>query len=117
MRKTVLTILAFLMLALSACVSTSPATTVATQGTSATPATTVVTQGESATTALNAAYENAVSVEMQLLLGTLSLAGDLAVTDEQASTLLPLWNELRTISMSMGPGQGTPGQSQADATP
>ena len=45
---------------------------------------------------------------MQLLVGTLNLPADLAVTTEQASVLLPLWNDLKTASMSMGPGQGPP---------
>lgn len=63
------------------------------------------TQDTSGTTALDTSYENAVSVEMQLLLGTLSLTGDLAITEGQASVLLPLWTDLKTLSMSMGPGQ------------
>jgi hypothetical protein len=128
MKKTtrgVLTILVFLMLVLSACTSESSTTEgsnsvpVATQTTgptnqdlTAAAPTTAATQDTSGATALDTSYEKAVSVEMQLLLGTLNLTGDLAVTEGQASVLLPLWTDLKTVSMSMGPGQ-----AQANATP
>jgi hypothetical protein len=63
--------------------------------------------------AANTSGGNAVSNELQLLLGTLKLQGtDLAVTSEQASTLLPLWTSYKAISPSRGPGQG-----QGQATP
>jgi hypothetical protein len=59
-----------------------------------------------------------VSIELQLLLGTLKLKGtDLAVTKDQASTLLPLWNNIKTISQNMAPAQGGSGQGQGKATP
>jgi hypothetical protein len=128
MKKTtrgVLTILVFLMLVLSACTSElsttegSDSVPVATQTTrpanqdlTAAAPTTAATQDTSGATALDTSYENAVSVEMQLILGTLNLTGDLAVTEGQASDLLPLWTDLKTLSMSMGPGQ-----AQANATP
>ncbi len=83
--------------------------------TRAATATSTATIAQDASTAseLNTSYDNAVSIELQLLLGTLKLQGtDLAVTAEQASTLLPLWNNFKTISQSM-----TPTQKQANATP
>ncbi len=107
---------------LSACapaVTTTPPTTSKSAGitlsTKAATATSTATVAQDAATAreLNTSYDNAVSIELQLLLGTPKLQGtDLAVTAEQASTLLPLWNNFKTISQSMAPAQG-----QADATP
>jgi hypothetical protein len=70
-------------------------------------ATAAVVQGTSAVAELNTSYENAVALELQLLLGTLELQGtDLAMTAEQAGALLPLWNNFKTISSSMAPRQG-----------
>ncbi len=69
------------------------------------------------TPALNADYPNAVSVELQLLLGTLSLSGDLAITPQQAQALLPLWTQLKSLSRGIGMnGQGgAAAQSGANA--
>ena len=73
----------------------------------------VVAQSLSTAIELNTDYDNAAPIALQLLLGTLKLQGtDLAVTAEQASTLLPLWNNLKTISQSAAPALG-----QANATP
>jgi hypothetical protein len=59
---------------------------------------------------LNATYENAVSVEQQLILGTLKLEGtNLAVSKEQAGVLIPLYTNLKTIAESMMPAQGAQG--------
>ncbi len=70
-------------------------------------------QASTAGTTLNTDYENAVSLQLQLLLGTLSLRGtDLAVTEEQAAVLLPLWTTYQTLSSSMMPTPGGP-----DSTP
>jgi hypothetical protein len=65
---------------------------------------------------LNADYENAVPVEQQLIFGTLKLAGtEFSVTKEQATALLPLWTNLKTLSESMMPSQdGSNSQSQSD---
>lgn len=63
-----------------------------------------------ATLELNTTYENAVSVEQQLILGTFKLEGtNLAVSKEQASILVPLYANLKTIVESMMPAQGTQG--------
>ena len=57
--------------------------------------------------------DSAASTEQQLLLGTLKLQGtSLAVTKDQATTLLPLWKEIKTLSPSIAPAQG-----QGNATP
>jgi hypothetical protein len=127
MKKIIPTILVFLTLALSACGNTSPATEMVPTATAIAESTgqnftspiptASASQEASASAASDTTYENAASAEMRLLVGTLNLTGDLAVTREQASTLLPLWDNLKTLSMSMGPGQGGPGQGQADATP
>ena len=80
----------------------------------------IATQTSSATVTieLNTTYENAVSVEMQLLLGTIKLEGtELAVTTEQANVLIPLWTNFKTLSQSMMPTQGNMGQGQPNVTP
>lgn len=135
MKKTLLTLLIVLTLALSACggqtsatpagvslpavaptvetvtqVPTAPVPTAVPTEISrppALPATAAVpSQPASAAVTLDTSYENAASVEVQLLVGTLALEDtDLAVTKEQAGILLPLWNEFKTLSMSQGPGQ------------
>jgi hypothetical protein len=63
-------------------------------------------------TSLNTTYENAVSIPMQLILGTLELNTTAqALTKEQADTLIPLWTDYATLSMSMVPGQGLEGDT------
>jgi len=45
---------------------------------------------------LNVTFENAVSIEQQLVLGTLKLEdSDLAVSKEQADILVPLYTKLK----------------------
>ena len=102
MKKTILSILVFLVLIVPACAGQSPATGNLDSAPTATRAamrvkqnltTPTATQGASATAELNTSYENAASIELQLLLGMLNLNGtNLAVTREQASVLLPFWN-------------------------
>lgn len=76
----------------------------------------------SATTAaqavtLNTDYENALSIEMQLLFGLFKLSDtDLVVTAEQAQALLPFWNELKTLNQSMAPAQPVAGQTDSSGT-
>ncbi len=117
MKKKFLPFLAALVVALAACANASPAapTAAASVQTLATAAPTIAGQDASASMALNTDYENAVPIEMQLLAGTLSLTGDLALSQYQASELLPLWTELRDLSLSMGPG--APGQASAATQP
>jgi hypothetical protein len=56
-------------------------------------------------------YENAVNIQMQLLVGTLKLEGtSLAVTADQATELLPLWQMIRSLT-----GNGTAAQAEIDA--
>jgi hypothetical protein len=117
MKQILITLLVYLTLALSACAGTPFASEVAStavagqNSTSPLPAP-AAAAAASVSAALDTTYESAAPVEMQLLVGTLSLTGDPAVTKEQASTLLPLWNDLKTISMGIALGQG-----QANATP
>jgi len=134
MKKSIVTIMSLLVLVLSACGGsqsaavteqaaevTEAAEVAVTEATvaEAYPAATEAAGEVAATGVLNADYENAVSVELQLILGTLKLAGaDLAITAEQANALLPLWNDYQTAIQSampnMGnPGQGIPAQGQA----
>lgn len=50
---------------------------------------------------LNADYENALSVEMQLALGSLALDGsENAIDAEEAGELLPLWKAISSLSQS-----------------
>lgn len=49
--------------------------------------------------ALNESYQNALSIEQQLALGTLKLEGSATPIDSQtASELLPLWKAVRSLS-------------------
>jgi len=50
---------------------------------------------------LSDTYENAISVEAQLVVGSLSLEEtDLAITSEQAAILLPFWKAYRSLLQS-----------------
>jgi hypothetical protein len=61
--------------------------------------------------ALNTDYENAVSIEQQLILGIFKLEGTgQAISKEQAGFLLPLYSNLKVIIESMTPAQGTQGK-------
>jgi hypothetical protein len=94
-------------------VANNPTATADTQ--SSMPATAApLASAASTSVELNATYENAVTVELQLLLGTLNLNGtEVAVTKEQAATLLPLWNSIKSLTPSAAPS----GQGQDGATP
>jgi hypothetical protein len=65
----------------------------------------IATAVQNAAEAVSTAVQSASAVNLsglQLLLGTLKLAETSnAVTKEQATTLLPLWNNFKTLSMSM----------------
>jgi hypothetical protein len=111
---------------LSACASSvTPTQTGASQPAGIAVATRAAnTTGPAAAGELSTSDDNAVSMELQLLLGTLKLEGtDLAVTSEQARTLLPLWNNFKAISQNRGPGreqgqatpQAEPGNSETQA--
>lgn len=122
MKKTILTVLTFFTLLVSACSSQPPATATAAPvveqaAQSPTQPAPAATQepAQPPSAALNADYENAVSVSMQLLLGALKLEGTAnAITKEQAALLIPLWTNFKVLSESMRPAQG---QGQPNATP
>ena len=111
-------LLVFPALLLAAC---SPAAVPA-QSTTAATATVGTSQSatstpSAATTELNTSYQNAVSIEEQLLLGTLQLAGtDQAVTKEQAALLIPLWTQLQSLSQNTTPGQNNNDTTNNDTT-
>ncbi len=131
MKKIIFALPIVLTLLMSACSSAVSATEISDPAAPSTPVADLVNQNltasapivtqmpsETGTIELNTTYENAVSVEMQLLLGTLKLEGtELAVTTEQANVLLPLWTNFKTISESTMPAQGGMGQGQPNATP
>ncbi|MBK9925132.1 MAG: hypothetical protein IPP66_07550 [Anaerolineales bacterium] len=67
---------------------------------------------------LNTDYESSVSVELQLLLGTIQLEGtEQAITKEQASVLLLLWNNIQALSQSVQPQRNQPAQGQTVIAP
>lgn len=131
MKKIIFAISIILLLLLSACSSAAPTTEIsdpsasstlianlANQNLTASAPVTTQTPSETGTIELNTTYENAVTIEMQLLLGTLKLEGtELAVTTEQANVLIPLWTNFKTLSESMMPAQGDMRQGQPSATP
>jgi hypothetical protein len=106
MKKILFTLLAVLILFLSACGSTNAATSTLTTNqvvtsTAASPATIqdMAPTQETTEISLGTSYANALPIANQLLLGTMALGGtDFAVTAEQANTLLPLWNDFKTSS-------------------
>ncbi len=78
MKKLTLTILMILVLTISACGAGSAT--------------------ETSTDALNTDYENALSIQMQLSIGTFKLEeGSIAADAEQAAELIPLWQVLKSL--------------------
>ena len=119
MKRTTLIISLILTLLLSACANSAPAGAAPNPEQPTSPLNTQSNPDSASTTStgtsaqaapvatLDESYENAASVEQQLLLGTLKLQGtNLAITKDQASKLLSLWQEIQTKSQSMMPIQG-----------
>ncbi len=83
MKKTLFTLIMIFVLTLTACGGTEAVEEVA------------------STSGLNADYENALPVQLQLSIGTFSLEGtDLAVDAAQAAELIPLWQVLNSLTES-----------------
>jgi uncharacterized protein YceK len=116
MKKFFVTLLIILGLSLSACsaIATTTAADSSQTAVATTAATSVATQSTTSG-GLNTSYTSAVSVEYQLLVGTLKLEGtNLAVTKDEASVLLPMWQLLQSLNQSQMPGgQGGTGQGGA----
>jgi hypothetical protein len=91
---------------LAACSNSSAATQTAAPVVATNAATQVAASDNSATSGeLTADYTDAVSVEEQLILGTLSLDGTAnAVTKDEAAALLTLWENLQSLSPQGGQG-------------
>ncbi len=49
---------------------------------------------------INANYANAISPAQQLILGTMNLQGNLAVSPDEATKLVPLWEAYQTLNTS-----------------
>ena len=103
-KRTIILVSLILILVLAACGETVNETGVTTEGvdtsTSDTPGITTE-EAESSTSELKSDYENALSVPMQLVLGTLMLEDtDLSVDSNQAAQLLPLWKAARSLGSS-----------------
>ncbi len=83
MKKTLLPLILIFVLALSACGATD------------------IAKETVSSAALNIDYENALSTQLQLSIGTFSLEGtDLAVDAVQAAELIPLWQVLNSLTES-----------------
>jgi len=95
MKKTLFALTLILALALTACGGTATETETTSAGAGG----------------LNADYENALSVQLQLSVGTFNLEGtDLAVDVAQAADLIPLWQVLNGLNES-----GTAAPEEIDA--
>ncbi len=49
---------------------------------------------------INSNYSNAISPAQQLILGTMNLQGNLAITPDEATKLVPLWEAYQTLNTS-----------------
>jgi len=111
MKKIFVTTMLILTILLSSCAASSV--------TAAAADTSIVSATESAavTVVLDTSYTDAVSIELQLLYGILNLEGtDLAITTDQAASMLTLWQSLQTTGMGgMQPPSGD--SSAAPAAP
>jgi hypothetical protein len=102
MKTNIVTLLLLLTLILTACSGSSTAT----ESQSAVLAATN-TQTTASSSMLNTSYDSAISIELQLLVGTLKLAGtEQAITKDQAAILLPLWQQISALNQANMPGQG-----------
>lgn len=131
MKKIIFTFAGILALTMSACSNAVPVTESTSPAESSTLVADLVNQQltvsvpsatqtpiASATVELTTDYENAVSIETQLLLGTIKLEGtESTVTTEQAGTLMPLWENFKTASESMMLAQGGGVAGQPNSTP
>ena len=122
MKKPIYTLLILIMLTLSACAGQAPLahngnTQPADQVVSFTKSASAAVQSDASTTRLNTDFDNAESIITQLTLGIIKLDGtDLAVTKDQATALLPLWDQYVTAVQKMMPSGGKPGEKPADAS-
>lgn len=131
MKKTIYILLSILVLFMSGC-SGAPATAESIDAAqsetqmaemvsqSLTAAAPITEQPSAAggTAGLSTAYENAVSIGMQLLVGTIRLEGsELAVTAGQVEELLSLWRQFQALSQNLEPERRDAGQEQPGSTP
>lgn len=112
MKKYLSVLFVLMLIALSACSTTSQGTqaAAATQATAASTEATAVISSNDGT--LTADYTDAVSIEEQLILGTLNLDGTAqAVTKDEAAALLTLYTNLQSLTQqNIGGGKnGQPG--------
>jgi len=124
MKKTIFALLILIMLTLTACAGQAPVAHNA-RVTSADQLVSYLTnKHEVASTAstiggLTTDFENAEPIIVQLVLGIIKLDGtDLAITKDQATTMLPLWDEYVTQLQAMMPDGGKPGApANGNSTP
>jgi hypothetical protein len=118
MKKILTVVLILMVAALSACsASTTQAVSqsAATEAVAAAATDAVAAQGS--ISGLDATYTDAVSVEEQLIYGTLNLDGtDQKVTKDQAASLITLYTSLQTLTQQNMPAQGG-GKNDPNSTP
>ncbi|MGD0610219.1 MAG: hypothetical protein ABSB41_01800 [Anaerolineales bacterium] len=108
MKRILLALLTILVFTLSACAGMTTPTATQAQTTSST-----VTAAT-----LNTSYTDALPVASQLLVGTFKLEGtNQSVTASQAKILIPLWQQVQSLSQSLGAGPGVAPQGHTNATP
>lgn len=117
MKKILTGILIVMVLALSACSAAPTAAPAATNAPAAATVAATTAAVASSASALNNSYTDAVSVEEQLLVGTIALDGTSnQVTKDQANTLITLYTSLQSLSQMGGPG-GNAGGAAPQGTP
>ncbi len=120
MKKIVLIVLILAALMLSACVSSSTESIVTDTGQTATQSAETGGSTQSASSSipsvLSTDYDNAASVDLQLLAGMLKLEGsNLAINKEQAIAILPLLAQYQSSRLAFNPGNN--GQQNGNSNP
>lgn len=116
MKKYLSILFVLMIIALSACSTAGQATQTAAATQPVAAATDASATTSSTSAALSADYTDAVSIEEQLILGTLNLDGtDQAVTKDEAAALFTLYTNLQSLTQqNMGGGKnGQPGGDQS----
>jgi len=126
MKNLILVLLIMITIPLSACVGASPETlsmNAAPNGAQNNGTTASNQAAGSSAKALNTTYENAVSVDMQLVVGMFKLEGsDLAISKDQATAILPILaniqsSRVRPNSSAAGSNPSQNGNSAQQVTP
>lgn len=117
MSKKVFTSLIALVLTLSACAGQSPsAIEVDHNSSNQLVAYNKSVESSNRYDGLTTDFDDAESIIVQIILGTMKLDGtDLALTKDQSTAILPLWDEYQTIMQQSMPQNGNPGERPAES--